>query len=44
MSQLMAILGHEDIETTKRYLHYANEIISIKNHISHLDKLYNEKD
>lgn len=38
--RLMILLGHEDIETTRRYLHHANEIISTKNCISHLDKLY----
>ena len=37
--RLMIIMGHEDIETTRRYLHHANEIIGTKNCISHLDKL-----
>lgn len=38
--RLMILLGHEDIETTRRYLHHANEIICSQNCISHLDKLY----
>ena len=37
---LMIIMGHEDIETTERYLHHAKEIISTRNSISHLDKLF----
>lgn len=41
--KLMILLGHEDIETTRRYLHHANEIISSQNCISHLDKLYSGK-
>ena len=41
--RLMILLGHEDIETTKRYLHHANEIVGAKGCISHLDKVYGGK-
>lgn len=37
--RLMILMGHEDVETTRRYLHHANEIIGTKNCISHLDKV-----
>ncbi len=38
--RLMILMGHEDIETTRRYLHHANEIIATRNHTSHLDSIY----
>lgn len=36
---LMYLMGHEEIKTTKRYLHFAHQIIALKSHISHLDKI-----
>ena len=37
--KLMVLLGHEEINTTRRYLHLANQIIASKEHLSHLDKI-----
>lgn len=37
--KLMCLMGHEDIETTKKYLHHASEIIAAQEHLSHLDKI-----
>lgn len=39
--KLMVIMGHEDIETTRKYLHHANSILASKSNISHLDKIMN---
>lgn len=39
--RLMYLMGHEDIETTRRYLHMANEILSSQGCISHLDGIMN---
>ena len=36
---LMYTMGHENIETTERYIHIAKEILASKNHISHVDKI-----
>lgn len=36
---LSVIMGHESIETTKRYEHLAHELIAVNACISHLDKM-----
>lgn len=38
---LSILMGHESIETTKKYEHFAHEIIAASNSISHLDNVYN---
>lgn len=37
---LSILMGHESIETTKRYEHVAHELIAVKSCNSHLDKVY----
>lgn len=37
---LLAIMGHEDVKTTERYLHIANQVVYSKSHISHIDKVF----
>lgn len=39
--KLMILMGHEDVETTRIYLHHANQIIASMSTISHLDKVMN---
>lgn len=38
---LSILMGHESIETTKKYEHFAHEIIAAENNISHLDGVFN---
>lgn len=37
---LSILMGHESIETTKKYEHFAHEIIAAENSISHLDNIF----
>lgn len=39
---LSILMGHESIETTKRYEHFAHELIAAENNISHLDSIFKE--
>lgn len=39
--RLMILLGHEDIATTRRYLHLANKIIASSESLSHVDMVFN---
>jgi len=36
---LMAIMGHENVKTTERYLHFAMQFLASRQHISHLDRI-----
>lgn len=37
---LSILMGHESMETTKKYEHFAHEIIAVETNISHLDKIF----
>lgn len=37
---LSILMGHESIDTTKRYEHFAHEIIASQKNISHLDRIF----
>lgn len=39
--QLQSIMGHSDAETTKIYLHFAQEILALSNSYSHIDDMFN---
>lgn len=41
--RLMYLMGHEDVGTTRRYLHMANEILASQGCISHLDGILDGK-
>ena len=36
---LSILMGHESIETTKRYEHFAHELVAVQKHQSHLDSI-----
>lgn len=38
---LSILMGHQSIETTKKYEHFAHELVAVENTNSHLDKVYN---
>lgn len=38
--KLMILMGHEDVKTTDRYLHIANQIIVSRENISHIDRIF----
>lgn len=38
--RLMILMGHEDVKTTNRYLHIANEIIASRENVSHIDRIF----
>lgn len=37
---LSILMGHESMETTKKYEHFAHEILAVENNHSHLDKVF----
>ena len=44
MYDLSILMGHESIEITKKYEHFAHEIIAAENSISHLDACFGAPD
>lgn len=40
VQDLGILMGHESIETTQRYEHFARELVAAKNSFSHLDKVF----
>ena len=43
IQKLMYLMGHEDAKTTARYLHFAYEMIAVKENISHIDSVLSGK-
>lgn len=39
---LSILMGHESIETTRRYEHFAHEILAVEHSVSHLDYVYDQ--
>lgn len=39
---LSILMGHESIETTKKYEHFAHSLIALENRHSHLDKVFSK--
>lgn len=37
---LQVLMGHEDVKTTERYMHYARSMIASKNNRSHVDAVF----
>jgi site-specific recombinase XerD len=40
--KLMILMGHEDVKTTNRYLHIANQIIVSRESVSHIDRIFQQ--
>lgn len=40
---LSVLMGHESSETTKRYEHYAHDLVAAECHSSHLDRVFLNK-
>lgn len=40
INKLQILMGHEDIETTQKYVHVANKLIALQDNVSHLDNIY----
>jgi hypothetical protein len=36
----MILLGHEEISTTDRYVHFVKQYIATRQRVSHLDKVF----
>ncbi len=37
---LSILMGHESMETTKKYEHFAHELLAVEHNHSHLDKVF----